>query len=112
MKMKDIKYIIADNMRLYRKQRNFTQLELAERADISIDSIKRVERGSRTISLENFMRIADALDVPVSYLLYESLNKISITDRIQSVINNKNEKQQEYLVHILKELADGLDELM
>lgn len=28
--MKDIKYIIADNVRLYRKQRNLTQLELAE----------------------------------------------------------------------------------
>lgn len=28
--MKDIRYIIADNVRLCRKQRNLTQLELAE----------------------------------------------------------------------------------
>lgn len=58
--MKDIRYIIADNVRLCRKQRNLTQLELAERADLSVDSIKRVECGSRTMSLENFMRIRDA----------------------------------------------------
>lgn len=32
--MKDIRYIIADNVRLYRKQRNLTQFELAERADL------------------------------------------------------------------------------
>lgn len=82
-----------NNVRLYRKQRNLTQLELAERADLAVDSIKRVERGSRTMSLENFMRIADALDVPLSYLLYESLNKISMTERIQNVLNDKSEKQ-------------------
>lgn len=81
--MRDIRYIIANNVRLYRKQRNLTQLELAEKADLSVDSIKRVERGIRTMSLENFMRIADALDIPVSYLLYESLNEISIIEHIQ-----------------------------
>lgn len=90
--MKDIKYIIADNVRLYRKQRNLTQLELAERAELSVDSIKRVECGSRTMSLENFMRIAEALDVSVSYLLYESPNIIPITGRIQNILNGKIEK--------------------
>lgn len=98
-------------MRLYRKRRNLTQLELAERANLSVDSIKRVERGSRTMSLENFMRIADALDVSVSYLLYENLNKIPITERIQDVLNVKSEKQQEYLVHMLEEMARELDKL-
>lgn len=110
--MKDIKYIIADNVRLYRKQRNLTQLELAERADLSVDSIKRVERGSRTMSLENFMRIVEALDVSVSYLLYESPNIIPITERIQNILNGKSEKQQEYLIHMLEEMAEGLDKLM
>lgn len=110
-RMKDIRYIIADNVRSYRKQRNLTQLGLAERADLSVDSIKRVECGSRTMSLENFMRIADALNVPVSYLLYESLNKIPVTERIQNVLNGKSEKQQEYLVHMLEEMAGELSKL-
>ena len=109
--MKDIRYIIADNVRLYQKQKNLTQLELAERADLSVDFIKRVERGSRTMSLENFMRIAEALDVSVSYLLYERLNKIPITERIQNVLNGKSEKQHEYLIHIIEEMAEGLDKL-
>lgn len=43
--MKDIKYIIADNVRIYRKKKNLTQAELAELADLSLDSIKRVEGG-------------------------------------------------------------------
>lgn len=110
--MKDIRYIIADNVRLYRKQSNLTQLELAEKADLSVDSIKRLERGNRTMSLENFMRIADALDVPLSYLLYDNLNKMPIMERIQTVLNGKTEKQWEYLVHMLEEMAKGLDKLM
>jgi transcriptional regulator with XRE-family HTH domain len=109
--MKDIRYIIADNVKLYRKQRNLTQLELAEKADLSVDSIKRVERGIRTMSLGNFMRIADALDISMSYLLYESQNKIPITERIQNVLNGKSEVQQKYLVHMLEEMARGLDKL-
>ena len=110
-KMNDIKYIIADNVKLYRKKRNLTQLELAEKAELSIDSIKRIEHGSRTMSLENFMRIADALAVPLSYLLYENLNEIPITERILNVLNSKSGKQQEYLVHMLEEMVKGLDKL-
>lgn len=110
--MNDIKYIIADNVKLYRKKQNLTQFELAEKAELSVDSIKRIERGSRTMSLENFMRIADALAVPLSYLMYENLNKIPITERILNILNSKSEKQQEYLVHILEEMSVGLDRLL
>lgn len=111
-KMKDIKYIIADNVKLYRKKQNLTQFELAEKAELSVDSIKRIEHGSRTMSLENFMRIADALAVPLSYLLHESLNEIPITERILNVLNSKDAKQQEYLVHMLEEMSFGLDRLL
>ena len=41
--MKDIRNIIADNVRLYRKKENLPQAELAERADLSLDTIKRIE---------------------------------------------------------------------
>ncbi|MCM1499082.1 MAG: helix-turn-helix transcriptional regulator [Clostridium sp.] len=109
--MKDIKYIIADNVKVYRKKQNLTQFELAEKAELSVDSIKRIEHGSRTMSLENFMRIADALVVPLSYLLYENLNQIPTTERILNILNNKSGKQQEYLLHILEEISFGMDKL-
>ncbi len=37
--MKSIRYIIADNVRLYQKRENLTQAEL------SLDSIKRIDGG-------------------------------------------------------------------
>ena len=110
--MKDIKYIIADNVKLYRKKQNLTQFELAEKAELSVDSIKRIEHKSRTMSLENFMRIADALAVPLSYLMYENLNQILITERILNILNSKSVNQQEYLLHMLEEISFGLDRLL
>ena len=107
-----IQYIIADNVKLYRKKQNLTQFELAEKAELSVDSIKRIEHGSRTMSLENFMRIADALAVPLSYLIYEDLNQIPITESILNILNSRSGKQQEYLLHMLEEMSFGLDRLL
>lgn len=73
--MKDIKYIIADNVKLYRKKEGLTQVELAEWADLSLDSIKRIESGKRTMSLENFLRLSNALQIPLSFLLYEQKDR-------------------------------------
>lgn len=110
--MKDLKYIIADNIKLYRKRRNLTQSELAEQAELSLDSIKRVEGGKRTMSLDNFLRIADALHVPLSLLLYEQVELIPDVERILYVLEGKSEKQKEYLLHMLQEMAVGMDKLL
>ena len=67
-KMKDIKYIIAYNVRFYRKKADLTQAGLAERAELSLDTIKRIEAGKRTMSLENFLGLSDALRIPLTFL--------------------------------------------
>lgn len=84
----------------------------AEAADLSIDSIKRIEHGSRTMSSENFMRIVDALEIPLSYLLYEKLNEIPLTELIKNVLYDRSEKQKEHLLHMLEEMAKGMDRLI
>lgn len=109
--MKDIKYIIADNVKLYRKKENITQMALAERAELSLDSIKRIEGGKRTMSLENFLRIADALHVPLSLLLYAQVESIPDSERILCIFEGKSKKQKDYLLHILQEMATGMDKL-
>lgn len=110
--MKDIRYIIADNVKLYRKKENLTQTELAELAELSLDSIKRIESGKRTMSLENFMRIADALHVSLSFLVYEQADRIPEIERIHYILKGRSEKQKEYLLHMLQEMAEGVDKLL
>lgn len=53
-----------------RRGKLFTQLELADRAGVSVDLIQKLEQGQRhTASVGSLQQIARALDVPLSKLL-------------------------------------------
>lgn len=110
--MKDIKYIIADNVRLYRKKENLTQAELAERAELSLDTIKRIEGGKKTISLENFLRLSDVLHVPISFFLYDQADGMPEAEWIYCILKGRSENQKAYLLHMLQEMAAGMDKLL
>jgi len=109
--MKDIRYIIADNLKLYRKKQKLTQMKLAELADLSVDSIKRIEAGQRSMSLENFLRLAEALQVPLSFLLYEQ-SVMPELEQLSSILKGRSDKQKKYLLHMLQEMAEGMDKLL
>lgn len=109
--MKDIRYIIADNVKLYRKKEKLTQMKLAERAELSLDSVKRIESGKRTMSLENFLRIADALQVSLSLLLYEQESIMPELEQISNILKGRSDDQKRYLLHMLQEMAEGMDKL-
>ena len=46
-----------------------TQQTLAERADLSVPYVSRVERGEKEPSLSTLLRVADALDIGLEELL-------------------------------------------
>lgn len=109
--MKDIKYIIADNMKLYRKKQKLTQMKLAELADLSVDSIKRIQGGQRSMSLENFLRLSDALQVPLSFLLYEQAEMPEL-EQVSNILKDRSPKQKKFLLHMLQEMAEEMDKLL
>ena len=56
-KREHIYEIIAENIRKERIRLGITQAELAERADVSLDTIKSVENGRRATSLDTYLNI-------------------------------------------------------
>lgn len=58
----------GDRVRSMRSERNLSQEQLAELADLDRTYISGVERGIRNISLINISAIATALNVPVAEL--------------------------------------------
>ena len=56
-KREHIYEIIAANIRKERIRLGITQAELAERADVSLDTIKSVENGRRAMSLDTYLNI-------------------------------------------------------
>ena len=63
--------IIGLNIAYYRKLKGLSQMQLAEKANISRTHISNIEAPNMptSISLETLFDIAEILDVPAAYLL-------------------------------------------
>ncbi len=72
----NIKSVIADNIRYYRKKQNLTQEALAFYAEISYDFMRRIESGKGKVgfSIQTLYKIAKVLDVSVDDLMNENKN--------------------------------------
>lgn len=53
----------GENIRAWRKLRGLTQVQLAERAGISRDTVIRLEQGDGSVSFENVLRVLRSLGV-------------------------------------------------
>ena len=67
--MSELNREIGGLIRNYRKAKNLTQDELAERIHVSKDHISRIERGIRACSLESLIDLAQELHTSTDYLL-------------------------------------------
>jgi transcriptional regulator with XRE-family HTH domain len=54
---------VADDVAVWRKLRGLTQAQLADRAGVSLNTLRRLEGGDGGVSLENVLRILRALGV-------------------------------------------------
>lgn len=68
MKHKILKQF-GDRVGKLRRQKSWTQEDLAKRAGLHRTYIGSIERSERNISLLNIERIANALDVSIEYLV-------------------------------------------
>jgi transcriptional regulator with XRE-family HTH domain len=69
MDMADIKKKLGVRVSQLRLEAGMTQAKLAEKSNLSIDSISRIERGDRAPSLESLEKIAEALAIDPAQLL-------------------------------------------
>ena len=68
--MNDICAEFGMNVRKYRLKKGYSQEKFAEIVELHRTYISAVERGKRSISLENIERIANGLEIPI-YKLFE-----------------------------------------
>lgn len=67
-----IKQLIGKKLKSSRLKRDRTIQELSEISSVSSNMISRIERGLTTPSVEILMKLADALDVSLSYFVQEA----------------------------------------
>jgi transcriptional regulator with XRE-family HTH domain len=63
--MANLRQQVGNLVRHHRKRVKLTQAELAERTDLSVELINRIERGSAAPSFETLDKLSKALRTPV-----------------------------------------------
>ena len=58
---------IAEKIKAGRESKGWTQIELANNSSVSLDSIKRYESKNSNITIDNLIKIADALNVDLNF---------------------------------------------
>jgi len=67
--MVDIQVKLGARIKKIRKEKGFSQEQLALKSKLHRTYISDIERGDRNVSIKNIEKIAEALDVTLSYLL-------------------------------------------
>ena len=70
MTASDLRQVLSKNIKSLRSQRSLSQVELAEKADISIPFLSNIERSKKWPYPETLVKLAKALDVEV-YMLFQ-----------------------------------------
>ena len=75
---KELYRVIGKNIKLYRKFSKLTQVQLAEKAEISISYLSKIEADScdKSMSISMLNQIANALDVEITDFFKEENNNV------------------------------------
>ena len=96
-----------------RNKAGMTQARLAEKTNLSVDSISRIERGERAPSLESIERISNALKVRSSELFnFDDDEIVALSENpsesleLWKLLRNKRPKQVKKITEIAKIVLD------
>ena len=102
---------IACNIRKRRKQLRYSQAKLAEKADISVDTIKSIESGRRTMNLDTYLKIVEALETTPLGLIKDSAPEEWI-DRLLFMTANFSSREMKFVLHMVEQLLNGYEDYL
>ena len=96
--------IIGERLKKARIERKLTQEKLAEKLDVSIAFLSRIERGSSHISLKRLSQICDILGISEGSILNGSSNNSNtyLSSEFNSLLKNSNPEKQKLIYKIAK----------
>ena len=100
--------IIGERLKKARTEKNLTQEKLAEKLDVSIAFLSRIERGNSHISLKRLSEVCDILGVTEGYIL----NGTSITSdnylspEFNEILNNATPDAQKLIYKVAKVISE------
>lgn len=100
--------IIGSRLKRARTDKNLTQEKLAEKLDVSIAFLSRIERGNSHISLKRLSEVCDILGVTEGYILNgaSSTSNNYLTSEFNDVLNNSSPDKQKLIYKIAKIISE------
>jgi len=94
---------LAKRIKDARKAKGYTQSKLAEKIDVSTNTIAKLETSYTTVSLKTLLAIANALDVDINFLLGNTPIEGKPVDEtsIDDLIRDFSSKDKEFLIQII-----------
>jgi len=102
----DDKKFVADRIKYYRKKKNFSQRELAEKVGLGEQAISRLECGYYLPSLKTFFMIVSVLNIDLSEFGYSNNEVKNPVKRL--LIDRINSASEEELI-FYKNLFESID---
>ena len=101
---------LGRRVRVQRKQHHLTQEALAEQIDISDSFMGHIERGTRSVSLETLIKLANALNISVEYLLQPNAPapQISLPADVQDTVSKLTDNQRKVFMAVVKTVSDNI----
>lgn len=99
---------IACNVRKERRRLYLSQAQLAERAQLSLDTVKRIESGRRSISLDTYLQIVGALGTTPAALM-ESGPAQKFMDRLVVLTAGRSENELQFILHVVEQALRAKD---
>ena len=96
--------IIGERLKKARIENNLTQEKLAEKLDVSIAFLSRIERGSSHISLKRLSQICDILGITEGSILNGSSNNSNtyLASEFDDILKNTTPEKQKLIYEIAK----------
>lgn len=60
---------IGQRIQTRRKQRGYTQEQLADLMNVSIQMVSNLERGNKAVRIDNLIRLSEILEISTDYIL-------------------------------------------
>lgn len=104
--------LIGNRIRSARVLRNMTADVLAEKIGLAAVTLRHIETGANKTSLLTLMKIADALDVSIDYLLGRVSTPVDMKTLSIREAYNLTEHQEQMLVAMVEKLIPVVKDYM
>ena len=98
--------IIGERLRTARLNQKLTQEKLAEKLNVSIAFLSRIERGNSHINLKRLSEICDILGVTEGYILSDS-SHFYLSSEFTNTLNKASPEKQKLIYKIAKVIVDN-----